>query len=141
MADSCDFEIKDKMIDINHIHARHDAIHPRLENWARWARVSPKRWASQPMFRLYQSKARHWEIDPTIRIEINTLDASEIERAVYHLPEKHRYLIRWFYVFSHIPINKVLRETGLTRDAAAKALDDSRDMLRNRLKEKIVDVG
>ena len=129
------------MIDINHIQARHDTINLQLENWARWARVNNNPIAIQPMFRMYQSKARHWDIDPAIRVEVNTLEASEMERAVYRLPEKHRTLVRWFYVYSEVPLGKVLRDVGMTRDAALKTLDDARSMLKNRLKEKLVDRG
>ena len=126
-------------IDLNHVPARHDAIDQRLIEWARYVRVTPKAWACQPMFRLYQSKARQWEADPVIRVEINTLAAHEIERAVSILPPSHRTAIRWAYVFAFVPVGKVRRELGVTNDALAELIHDARCMLINRLKEKIVE--
>jgi DNA-directed RNA polymerase specialized sigma24 family protein len=127
------------MIDINHIQARHDEIHAKLENWARWVRPKPSPWNMQPMFRMYQSKARHWEAAPHIRIEINTLQASELERAVAILPSKNRTLVRWFYVCPWVPVGAVRQELGLTRDTIGSMLDDARDMLKNRLAQKMVE--
>lgn len=126
-------------IDLNHVPARHDAINLRLEEWARYVRVSPKVWACQPMFRLYKSKARQWEVDPHIPVSINTLAAHEIERAVSILPPSHRTAIRWCYVFSFVPVGKVRRELGVTNDALAQLIHDARSMLINRLKEKIIE--
>lgn len=127
------------MIDLNHIPARQDAIHAKLENWARWVRPKPSPWNMQPMFRMYQSKARHWEVEPHIRIEINTLEACEVERAVSILPDKHRTAVRWFYVCPWVPVGAVRQELGLTRDALGQMVDDARDMLKNRLAQKMVD--
>ena len=124
---------------ISHIPARHDAINIRLEEWAKWVRVNPQRWGMQPMFRMYQSKARQWEADPVIRIEINTLAASEIERAVSFLPDRHRTAIRWFYVWPWVPDNAVRREIGATRAELESLINDARDIICNRLKQKMLD--
>lgn len=126
-------------VDFSHVEARHDGIHYRLEEWARWVRVKPHAWATQPMFRFVKSNARQWETDPHIHVEINTLAAHEIERAVSFLPEQHRTATRWAYVFSHIPVNAVRRELGVTREALNGLIVSSRDMLNNRLRQKIVD--
>ena len=128
------------MTDYNAIPARHDAINLRLEEWARWVRVKPQAWATAPMFRLYRAP-RQWATDLEIRIEINTLAAHEIERAVSFLPDKHRSALRWVYVFSYIPDARIRAELGLTREALAGLIHDSRDMLVNRLKQRLVDVG
>lgn len=125
--------------DYNHIPTRHDAINLRMEEWARYVRVRPQAWAMQPMFRLYKSKARQWEVDPVIHIEINTLDASEIERAVSILPPKNRTAVRWCYVFPYVPVNKVRQELGVTRDALGKLINDARDMICNRLRQRMVE--
>ena len=125
------------MIDLNHIPARHDSINLRLDEWAKYVRVRPQAWGMQPMFLGYQSKARHWDAQPHIHTEINTLDAHEIERAVSHLPDKHRTAIRWHYVWPWVPVGKVRRELGVTLDALAGLIHDSRDMVKNRLKTKI----
>ena len=127
-------------IDLNHVHPRHDAINLRLEEWARYCRVKPAVWCCQPMFRLYRAP-KQWESDLQIRIEINTIDASEIEKAVSILPPKHRTAIRWFYVFSHTPVGRVRREIGVTSEGLKGLIDDGRDMIKNRLKEKLIDRG
>ncbi|MBK5203911.1 MAG: hypothetical protein JJD98_00430 [Polaromonas sp.] len=127
------------MIDLNHIPERHEAINLRLEEWARWVKVRPQAWAMQPMFRFARSNSRQWETDPHIHIEINTLAAHEIEKAVSSLPPKHRTALRWSYVFSFVPVGKMQRELGLTREAIRQMLDDARDMLRNQLRQKIVE--
>ena len=125
-------------IDLNHVHPRHDAINLRLEEWARYCRVKPAVWCCQPMFRLYRAP-KQWESDLDIRIEINTLAAHEIERAVSFLPDKHRTAIRWCYVFSHVPVGKVQRELGATREALAGLIHDGRTMLVNRLRERLIE--
>ena len=125
-------------IDFNHIPARHDAINLRLEEWARYVRVKPQAWSVQPMFRLYRAP-KQWESDLQIRIEINTLAAHEIERAVSFLPPAHRTAIRWRYVFPGVPVGKVQRELGATREALAGLIHDARTMLVNRLRERLIE--
>lgn len=125
------------MIDFNHIPARHDYINHRLEEWARWVRVRQTGWFIQPMFRMYQSKARQWDENPHIPVAINGLDALEIERAVSILPEKHRSAIRWAYVFPWIPVKKIQRELAMTHEALCSAVNDGRDMVKNRLKQTV----
>ena len=125
-------------IDLNHVHPLHDAIDARLTEWARWVRNKPAAWAMQPMFRLYRAP-KQWESDLQIRIEINTLAAHEIERAVSFLPDKHRTAIRWAYVFAHVPVGKVQRELGATREALAGLIHDGRSMLVNRLRERLIE--
>ena len=125
-------------IDLNHIPARHDAIDARLTEWARWVRVKPMVWATAPMFRLYRAP-KQWESDLDIRIEINTLDAAEIERAVSFLPASHRTALRWSYVFPHVPVLKVRGELGVTREGLAGLIHDARSMLINRLRERLIE--
>lgn len=127
----------DCLIDLHHVPARHDEIHRRLEEWARWVRVRPIGWFQQPMFRMYQSKARQWDPEPHIPVAINGMDALEVERAVSMLPEKNRTVIRWAYVYGWVPAKKVQRELALTHDGLAVMLRDGRDMVKNRIQEKI----
>lgn len=127
-------------IDFHAVADRHFAIDRRLIEWARWVRVRPQAWRSQPMWRGYQSMARQWHA-PEVSTPINTLQAHEIERAVSLLPEKHRVAIRWAYVFAYIPVSVVRRELGVTKDDLLKLLTDARDMLCNRLREKLVDTA
>ena len=123
------------MIDLHHIDARHDAINLRLEAWARWVTVRPQPWRMQPMFRLYKAPPQ-WE-PRELRVEVNPNEAMEIERAVYHLPEKHRTVVRWFYVYPYISDSRIRREVAETRQGLYELLVDSRDMVRNRLREHL----
>lgn len=118
--------------DLNHIPQRQEAINTRLENWARWVRDKPSGWSMQPMFRMYQSKARHWDITPHIHVEVNSLDGLKLERIVSALPDKHRDAIRWAYVFGFIHPGKIQRSLGVNATGLAELLIDGRDMLRNR---------
>ena len=128
------------MIDLNHIPARHDAIHARLEEWNRWVRVKPQLWATQPMFRQYKAPRQH-EHDAHVSISINTLAAHEIERAVSMLPDKHRTAIRWAYVFSHVPDARIRVELGVTQVYLVQLINEGRTMLINRMREKIKEVN
>lgn len=125
-------------IDFNHIPARHDAIDARLNEWARWVKVRPVSWSMQPMFRNFRAP-KQYETDLHVPIAINTLDASEIERAVSFLPPAHRTALRWCYVFAHVPVGKVQRELGATREALAGLIHDGRSMLVNRLRERLIE--
>lgn len=130
------------VVDFSHVPTRQDAIHLRLEHWAMWVRVRPQPWKVQPMFKQYRSHAWQWE-RPEIQVQLNTLEATETERAVSWLPEPHRTVVRWAYVFPHIPVNAVRSQLGLTREMLARVLVDGRDMMRNRLSEKlpVVDIA
>lgn len=121
------------MTDFSAIPTRQDAINLRLEQWARWVRVTPKAWGTQPMFRFAKSNSRQWEESPVIHEALNTLECHEIERAVSMLPAKHRDAIRYVYVYPQIHINKILRELSVQPDTLQKLIVDGRDMLRNRL--------
>ena len=125
-------------IDLNHVHPRHDGIDRRLNEWSRWVRVRPVSWAVAPMFRLYKAP-KQFESDLYVPIAINTLDASEIERAVSFLPPAHRTAIRWCYVFPGVPVGKVQRELGATREALAGLIHDGRTMLVNRLRDRLIE--
>lgn len=125
-------------IDLNHVHPKHDSIDRRLCEWSRWVKVRPVSWATAPMFRMYKAP-KQFESDLYVPIAINTLDASEMERAVSFLPDKHRTAIRWCYVHSHVPVGKVQRELGATREALAGLIHDGRSMLVNRLRERLIE--
>ena len=126
-------------IDLNHIQPRHDEINIRLEQWAKWVRVRPQQWFVAPMFRGYISKARLWDIDPYIPVQINTLEAHETEKCVSFLPCKHRDAIRWWYVFPFVHEARVRVELAVTRDGLVSLLDQGRDMVKNRLREKLIE--
>jgi DNA-directed RNA polymerase specialized sigma24 family protein len=119
------------MTDFSHIPARHEAIDQRLTEWARWVRVKPQQWACQPMFRQYRAP-RQYEHQATVHIQINTIEAHEIEKAVGNLPMKHRDAIRWFYVFNKNPLG-MARSLAVSTDGLLDLVTDGRDMLKNRL--------
>ena len=122
--------------DFSRIPARHDAINLRLEHWGQWVMVKPQGWGIQPMFRQYRSHAWQWE-RPEIKARINTIEASETERAVSTLPEQHRTVIRWLYVWPWVPVNAVRRDLGLTRVELASMAVDARDMVIDRLRQSL----
>jgi len=125
--------MKDDTNDLSHIQERHTAINLRLEEWAKWVRVRRIGWFTQPMFRLYQSKARQWEANPHIPVAINGLHALEIERAVSMLPDPYKTLLRWYYVFPWKARDPVAHKLGLRASNLPEILDKSRDMVKNRV--------
>ena len=122
--------------DFSRIPARHDAINIRLEHWGQWVTVKPRGWGIQPMFKQYRSHAWQWE-RPEIKAQINTIEASETERVVSMLPEQHRTVIRWLYVWPWVPVNAVRRDLGLTRVELASLAVDARDMVIDRLRQSL----
>ena len=122
--------------DFSRIAARHDAINLRLEQWAQWVSVRPQAWKVQPMFRQYRSHAWQWHM-PEIKAQINTIEASETERVVSMLPDKHRAILRWLYVWPWVPVNAVRRSLGLTRAELAAVADKGRDMVIDRLRQSL----
>lgn len=123
--------VQESFVDYNHVHPEHEAIHARLENWRRWVIVRPHGWQTAPMFRMYQSKARHWHA-PVIQTPIDTLDAGIVEKAVATLPEKHRAAVRWSYVFAGNPV-AMARTLAVSKQGLADLVDAGRTMLNNRL--------
>ena len=122
--------------DFSRIAARHDAINLRLEQWAQWVSVRPQAWKMLPMWKFYKAP-KQWDSDLYIPIEINSLEAHEIERAVAMLPEKNRTAIRWFYVFKFIHAGKMRRELAVTDEGLANLVHDGRSMLIDRLKQRL----
>ena len=119
---------------LSHIAHRHEAVDARLTEWSRWVRVRPPGYPVHPMFKGYQSKARHWDIEPHIHIAINTIAALEVERTVSQLPERHRTALRWAYVWPGLHINVVRRALGVTQEALGALLTDGMDVVANRLR-------
>jgi len=120
-----------EIVDYNHVHAHHEAIHARLNNWRRWVTVRPHGWATAPMFRMYQSKSRQWHV-PEIQDPIDTLDAVLLEKAVSALPAKHRDAIRWWYVHCGNPV-AMARALGVSKQGLADLVDAGRTLLQNSL--------
>ena len=118
-------------VDYTYVRPEHEAIHARLENWRRWVRIRPHGWHTSPMFRLYQSKNRQWEM-PILHQPVDSLDALKVEKAVSGLPDKHRAAIRWCYVFTGNPV-AMARKLAVSKQGLADLVSDGRTMLHNRL--------
>lgn len=112
-----------------HAVAQHQiGIHTRLENWGRWCHGSGHAQMS-PMFRLYRSTERH---EPTpLGVQVDTLDASRIAKAVIALPEDHRHALSWCYVNKGAPV-RACRLIGCGMTHLARLIVDGRTMLINR---------
>lgn len=117
-------------VDYNYVAPEHEAIHARLENWARYVSVRRIAWPMQPMFRNAKTP-RGWDADPHIPQLVDSLDGHVIEKAVAGLPSKRRTLIRWLYVFPWVPDTVVRRELALTRQDSCDEIKKARDMLHN----------
>ena len=117
------------MPDIFRIAATHEDIHLRLENWARW--VTPRRQAwMHPMWAKGRSNGRQWHA-PEPRPSIDQLAAAKMEAAVFHLPTKHREVIRWWYVYKTSEL-QMRRRFGLTTQGLIDLVSAARQMLINR---------
>lgn len=89
------------------------------------------------MFRLYKAPPQ-WE-PRELKVESNPIECMEIERIVAQLPDRNRHALRWFYVYPYISDSRIRREVAETRQGLYQLLADSRDMVKNRLREKIVE--
>jgi DNA-directed RNA polymerase specialized sigma24 family protein len=123
--------VKRDDIDLHAVRHEHLAIHERALNWARYVRDGNRSGhGTAPMFRHYRS-SEVWGTD-TLRTPIDTLDGHRMEKAVAQLPERHRYAIRWHYVFQFVPPQKVCRALAVTRLGLADLVHDGRSILKNR---------
>ena len=129
-----------RTVDFSSIPTRQDAIHIRLEQWARWVKEHQMPWGLHPMWRNSKS-SRQWDVSPYISQPLNTLECLEIERAVQILPEKHRIAIRWAYCFPNRSATAVRQQIGATREELSRILDDARDRIIFRINQKLVDTA
>jgi len=120
-------------VDYCHVKPEHDAIHQRLENWARWVRVRPHGWATHPMWRKALT-SKQWEVSPAVPVTVNTLDAADMEKAVSALPVKHREAVRWSYVYGRDPL-AMARTLAVSKQGLADLVDSGRTMLKNRIEK------
>jgi hypothetical protein len=63
---------------------------------------------------------------------VDAIDAHLMEKAVYALPEKHRFAIRWWYVFGGNP-SGAARQAAVSKECLAELVREGRTMLCNRL--------
>lgn len=124
------------MIDLSHIPSRHDAVNIRLEQWGAWVKVTVRPWKTASIWRQYRPPRQYAYETQDIPAPVNTLETWEIEKIVSSLPLKHRDALRYCYVWPFVPVGKVRRELGVTLDALAGLINDSRDMVKSQLKAK-----
>ncbi len=121
-----------EIVDFNHVATEHEAIHARLENWAKWLRPRVSGWHTHPMWRNSRT-SKQWEASPYIGASIDTLDALAIEMAVSALPHKHRDAIRWYYYHKGNPA-AMARNLGLSKQGLADIVCVARTMLKNTVR-------
>lgn len=121
-------------VDYCYVAPEHEAIHARLNNWARWVRVRPQPWGMQPMFRNYRA-SKQWEASPHIPTAVDSLDGLLIERVVSSLPDKHKAALRWLYVFPSLHCNAMRRNLAVTDDGLFRLVHDARSMANNLSKK------
>jgi DNA-directed RNA polymerase specialized sigma24 family protein len=120
-----------KDIDFHKVEEKHNDIHRRLQNWAKWCN-GREATASSPMFRMYRSTARARGAEHTWALDaVDAMDAQRIAKAVAVLPHDHRKAINWAYVKPVSP-RKAAAEIGCTLEGLALFLRDGRQMLVNR---------
>ena len=115
-------------VDFHAVLPIHEAIHLKLENWARYVEVRRPRWIN-PMWKWAKSHGRQWHA-PELRPEVNTLEGHAMEKAVANLPVKHREAIRWSYVHRDSPARKA-RELAVTYEGLKALVSAGRSMLIN----------
>jgi len=120
---------REQFIDFHAVADEHLAIHSRLLEWARWVKPRRQGWPVSPMFRLYRSKNWQWE-RPTVRSDIDELQALAIERAVAKLPAPEMWAVRWSYVGCSGP-GPIARSLGVSKAGLAELVTRGRTMLRN----------
>jgi DNA-directed RNA polymerase specialized sigma24 family protein len=112
------------------------AMHDRLENWARWCRGSERQAgeSGSPMFELYRStdaKRKERLYGDLTEVPVDRLDAAQIQKAMAHMPDKHRRALHWCYVHPRNPMN-MARELGVDLAGLAHLIHNGRQMLVNR---------
>lgn len=115
-------------IDLSAVKPQHHAIHERLINWARWCRDGNGGAAVHPMFREYRNAYDELQV---AGMPCDTLDAVSLQKTFIRLPEKHRWVMCWWYCKPYIPVMKIRQALGLSTPALMDAIDDSRAMLIN----------
>ena len=86
------------MIDFNHIHPDHHAIHDRLENMGPWSRKKVKQGGitMSPIWKLGKSNGRQWHT-PEYTKSPDAKDAMIVQAGIKELPLTHRLAIGWYY--------------------------------------------
>ena len=114
-------------VDFCLIDPKHEEIHKRLENWARWCRGGGGGSSALPMFRLYRPD--NFERGP-MGEQVDGTDAQRIAKALVKLNLKHRVAVNWFYVKPVSPA-KICKTLALSMEGLAEHVTGGRQMLIN----------
>ena len=116
------------IVDFSHVPSNQTEIHDRLENWAKWCRGSGSR-NVHPMFRQYRDN--YWEAQPAPTY-LNTIDATEIQKTMAHIPERNRMAVQWCYIAKSNP-TRMCMALGVSKQGLLELVTDGRTMVKNRL--------
>lgn len=120
--------MKRKAVDFFIVEDSHLSVHLRLENWSRWCRGRSVT-AVHPMWRMY--RADNWSREIPATGAADPLDAAEIQKAVGHLPVKHRHAINWQYVGNASP-RRAAQSLGVSLAGLRDLVMSARQMLVDR---------
>lgn len=120
--------MKRDAIDFSAVPKHQQAMHLRLENWAK-SLFGSTGCSVQPMFRLYRSD-EHW-IAPDPAIPVDQHDASKVGKGVAFLPRWHQQALNWYYVKGGNP-TRACKTIGCTKASLQAYVIDGRQMLINR---------
>jgi hypothetical protein len=120
--------------DLHRVKFAHEGVHDRLVNWARWCSSGSGTSSTSPMFRLFKAP-RYRNAVAELHIPVDGLDGMRLEKTVVMLPELHRDVIRWYYVYSLWGVNmfRACRELGVSPANLPRLVHDARAMVKNRL--------
>ena len=112
--------------DFHRVPEDQEAMHARLENWARYVRVrNPSRPA--PMWRFMRSNSRMWA-PPGPLMVVDARDGDALEHAIGKLPTYYAEALRWAYVFRGPPA-RIARRLNVSYPALARLVVDARSLL------------
>lgn len=77
--------------------------------------------------------SRQWDVVPHIAVQVDTLDAMLIEKAVSAIPEKQRDALRWYYVRGDNPA-AMARALAVSKQGLADLVSSARTMLVNTVR-------
>ena len=110
---------RDNYIDFHAVAERHEAIHARLQNWARSIHGWPLP-KTAPGFDSYQSPPGVRR-DTDVHVPVKKAEAQETGQWVVALPEPQRKAVQWSYVVKS-SVRAGCRYTGVKTAAALHGL-------------------
>lgn len=120
--------MKRDAVDFHLVPEHQEAMHCRLQNWAR-AQRSPTGSGCSPMFRQYRSSDQ-WGAAVASN-PVDQQDAARVNKGWQQLPANNRAALKWSYVTPGSP-KRARKAIGCTLDDLARFVVDGRQMLLNR---------